>query len=230
MSDAKPDVNQDCAAIPQRPGHRLGDVSGPVVSSAPNLLEGYGGLDGEEGAGTGVDSAIFQVPRIGKTIPNGIDKSRGLPLSLSDNEGGGGKTQMMGEIKVALKKEVKQEGDQLVLEVLQCRNITYKFKSPDHLPDLYVKLYVVNVATQKRIIKKKTRVCRHDREPSFNETFRFSLNPTGHSLQLFLVSNGGKFMKKTLIGEAYIWLDKVDMRKRVVSWHKLLVNSTHNQS
>lgn len=45
-------------------------------------------------------------------------------------------------------------------------------------------------------------------------------------LQLFLVSNGGKFMKKTLIGEAYIWLDKVDMRKRVVSWHKLFVSST----
>nr|XP_046206395.1 protein piccolo-like isoform X2 [Oncorhynchus gorbuscha] len=213
-----------------RPGHRLGDVSGPVVSSAPSLMEGYGGLDGDEGAGTGVDSAIFQVPCIGKIIPNGPDKFRGLPLSLSDSEGGGGKTQVMGEIKVALKKEVKQEGDQLILEVLQCRNITYKFKSPDHLPDLYVKLYVVNVATQKRIIKKKTRVCRHDREPSFNETFRFSLNPTGHSLQLFLVSNGGKFMKKTLIGEAYIWLDKVDMRKRVVSWHKLLVSSTHNQS
>lgn len=132
---------------------------------------------------------------------------------------------MMGEIKVALKKEVKTEGDQLVLEILQCRNITYKFKSPDHLPDLYVKLYVVNVATQKRIIKKKTRVCRHDREPSFNETFRFPLNPTGHSIQLFLVSNGGKFMKKTLIGEAYIWLDKVDMRKRVVSWHKLLAST-----
>uniref|UniRef100_I3KCI9 Protein piccolo n=1 Tax=Oreochromis niloticus TaxID=8128 RepID=I3KCI9_ORENI len=137
-----------------------------------------------------------------------------------------GKTQVMGEIKVALKKEVKTEGDQLVLEILQCRNITYKFKSPDHLPDLYVKLYVVNVATQKRIIKKKTRICRHDREPSFNETFRFPLNPTGHSIQLFLVSNGGKFMKKTLIGEAYIWLDKVDMRKRVVSWHKLFVSST----
>jgi protein piccolo len=46
--------------------------------------------------------------------------------------------------------------------------------------------------------------------------------------QLFLVSNGGKFVKKTLIGEAYIWLDKVDMRKRVVSWHKLLVST--NQS
>lgn len=136
----------------------------------------------------------------------------------------GSKTQVMGEIKVALKKEVKTEGDQLVLEILQCRNITYKFKSPDHLPglklaclctcmnegmcvflfrllfrltnpwsmfflsnfpaDLYVKLYVVNVATQKRIIKKKTRVCRHDREPSFNETFRFPLNPTGHSIQV----------------------------------------------
>lgn len=44
----------------------------------------------------------------------------------------------MGEIKVALKKEVKTEGDQLVLEILQCRNITYKFKSPDHLPGLEV--------------------------------------------------------------------------------------------
>lgn len=46
----------------------------------------------------------------------------------------GGKTQVIGEIKVALKKEVKTEGDQLVLEILQCRNITYKFKTPDHLP------------------------------------------------------------------------------------------------
>lgn len=41
---------------------------------------------------------------------------------------------MIGEIKVALKKEMKTEGEQLVLEILQCRNITYKFKSPDHLP------------------------------------------------------------------------------------------------
>ncbi|XP_061533748.1 protein piccolo isoform X5 [Phycodurus eques] len=205
-----------------RPGHRLGDISGPVVLSAPSLVgDAYGGgLDGGAGGGTGVDSAIFQVPRIGTTIPNGTDKNH---MGTPENEGG--KTQVMGEIKVALKKEVKTDGDQLVLEILQCRNITYKFKSPDHLPDLYVKLYVVNVATQKRIIKKKTRVCRHDREPSFNETFRFPLNPTGHSIQLFLVSNGGKFVKKTLIGEAYIWLDKVDMRKRVVSWHKLLVSS-----
>lgn len=54
----------------------------------------------------------------------------------------------------------------------------------DLVPDLYVKLYVVNVATQKKIIKKKTRVCRHDREPSFNETFRIPLNPTGHAIQV----------------------------------------------
>uniref|UniRef100_A0A8C2D3H6 Protein piccolo n=1 Tax=Cyprinus carpio TaxID=7962 RepID=A0A8C2D3H6_CYPCA len=170
----------------------------------------------------------------------------GSAFSLLDEEGGTneeelpyrcvcvcaglGKTQVMGEIKIALKKEMKTEGEHLVLEILQCRNITYKFKSPDHLPDLYVKLYVVNVATQKRIIKKKTRVCRHDREPSFNETFRFCMNPTGHSIQLFLVSNGGKFVKKTLIGEAYVWLDKVDLRKRVVSWHKLLASTAQIHS
>lgn len=170
-----------------------------------------------------MDSAIFQVPRFGK-IPNGTEA---VKSPHGDTEG---KTQVVGEIKIALKKEMKTEGDNLVLEILQCRNITYKFKSPDHLPDLYVKLYVVNVATQKRIIKKKTRVCRHDREPSFNETFRFCMNPIGHSIQLFLVSNGGKFVKKTLIGEAYVWLDKVDLRKRVVSWHKLLASTAQIHS
>lgn len=61
--------------------------------------------------------------------------------------------------------------------------------------DLYVKLYVVNVATQKRIIKKKTRVCRHDREPSFNETFRFPLNPTGHSIQVRMAASHAEARK-----------------------------------
>ncbi|KAA0720887.1 Protein piccolo [Triplophysa tibetana] len=163
-------------------------------------------------------------------IPGGRHLTLRKALSEERPQPDGGKTQVMGEIKIALKKEMKTEGEHLVLEILQCRNITYKFKSPDHLPDLYVKLYVVNVATQKRIIKKKTRVCRHDREPSFNETFRFCMNPTGHSIQLFLVSNGGKFVKKTLIGEAYVWLDKVDLRKRVVSWHKLLASTAQIHS
>ncbi|XP_018585967.2 protein piccolo-like [Scleropages formosus] len=199
---------------PTRPGHRPTEASVKTVPAVTNLnLE-------EEGGADAVDSAIFQVPQIGKAIPNGTDKIRGL--DPGDNQG---KTQVMGEIKIALKKETKTEGEQLIVEILQCRNITFKFKSPDHLPDLYVKLYVVNVATQKKLIKKKTRVCRHDREPSFNETFRFTLNPTGHSLQLFLVSNGGKFVKKTLVGEAYVWLDKVDLRKRTTSWHKLLASS-----
>lgn len=43
----------------------------------------------------------------------------------------------MGEIKLALKKEMKTDGEQLIVEILQCRNITYKFKSPDHLPGIY---------------------------------------------------------------------------------------------
>ncbi|XP_035762698.1 protein piccolo isoform X3 [Neolamprologus brichardi] len=203
--------------------------SGDAPVTAASLDSGLSGsaysLLDEEAEANEVDSAIFQVPRFGK-IPNGTDVIKSS-LGHSDTEG---KTQVMGEIKIALKKEMKTEGEHLVLEILQCRNITYKFKTPDHLPDLYVKLYVVNIATQKRIIKKKTRVCRHDREPSFNETFRFCMNPTGHALQLFLVSNGGKFVKKTLIGEAYVWLDKVDLRKRVVSWHKLLASTAQIHS
>ncbi|XP_068162998.1 protein piccolo [Antennarius striatus] len=214
---------------PQSIGARSSYRSGDAPVTAASLDSGLSGsaysLLDEEGETNEVDSAIFQVPRFGK-IPNGTDVMKSS-MGHGDTEG---KSQVMGEIKIALKKEVKTEGDHLVLEILQCRNITYKFKSPDHLPDLYVKLYVVNIATQKRIIKKKTRVCRHDREPSFNETFRFCMNPAGHSLQLFLVSNGGKFMKKTLIGEAYVWLDKVDLRKRVVSWHKLLASTAQIHS
>ncbi|KAM8883590.1 protein piccolo isoform 2-T2 [Synchiropus picturatus] len=214
---------------PQSGGARSSYRSGDAPVTAASLDSGLSGsaysLLDEEGETNEVDSAIFQVPRFGK-IPNGTD---GMKSSLGHGDSEG-KSQVMGEIKIALKKEMKTEGEHLVLEILQCRNITFKFKSPDHLPDMYVKLYVVNIATQKRVIKKKTRVCRHDREPSFNETFRFCMNPTGHSLQLFLVSNGGKFVKKTLIGEAYVWLDRLDLRKRAVSWHKLLASSAQIHS
>ncbi|XP_066489524.1 protein piccolo [Tiliqua scincoides] len=209
---------------PTRPtNHRPGESSVSTGSSASSFGNGYS-VDSEGNSSTTTaDTNLFPIPRIGKMSQNGQEPVKQPGAGLTETEG---KTQVMGEIKIALKKEMKTDGEQLIVEILQCRNITYKFKSPDHLPDLYVKLYVVNLATQKRVIKKKTRVCRHDREPSFNETFRLSLSPTGHSLQILLVSNGGKFMKKTLIGEAYIWLDKVDLRKRIVNWHKLLVSST----
>lgn len=49
----------------------------------------------------------------------------------------------MGEIKIALKKEMKTEGEHLVLEILQCRNITYKFKTPDHLPGIVIIMVIV---------------------------------------------------------------------------------------
>ncbi|NXK30307.1 PCLO protein, partial [Piprites chloris] len=208
---------------PTRPtNHRPAESSVSTGSSASSFGSGYS-MDSEGSSSATGENNLFPIPRIGKMSQNGQEPVKQSGVGLADSEG---KTQVMGEIKIALKKEMKTDGEQLIVEILQCRNITYKFKSPDHLPDLYVKLYVVNISTQKRVIKKKTRVCRHDREPSFNETFRFSLSPAGHSLQILLVSNGGKFMKKTLIGEAYIWLDKVDLRKRIVNWHKLLVSST----
>ncbi|KAK5611879.1 hypothetical protein CRENBAI_007927 [Crenichthys baileyi] len=166
-----------------RSSYRSSDAPVTAASLDSGLSGSAYSLLDEEGETNEVDSAIFQVPRFGK-IPNGTDVIKSS-MGQSDGEG---KTQVMGEIKIALKREMRTEGEHLVLEILQCRNITYKFKTPDHLPDLYVKLYVVNIATQKRIIKKKTRVCRHDREPSFNETFRFCMNPTGHSLQKKSVS------------------------------------------
>uniref|UniRef100_A0A452QZM9 Protein piccolo n=1 Tax=Ursus americanus TaxID=9643 RepID=A0A452QZM9_URSAM len=204
--------------------HRPAESSVSTGSSGSSFGSGYS-VDSEGSSSTTGETNLFPIPRIGKMGQNGQEpvKQPGVGVVTADPEV---KTQVMGEIKIALKKEMKTDGEQLIVEILQCRNITYKFKSPDHLPDLYVKIYVMNISTQKKVIKKKTRVCRHDREPSFNETFRFSLSPAGHSLQILLFSNGGKFMKKTLIGEACIWLDKVDLRKRIVNWHKLLVSPT----
>ncbi|GCC20828.1 hypothetical protein chiPu_0019396, partial [Chiloscyllium punctatum] len=212
--------------------HRTTESSISTASSISSVGSGY-----SEGSTPGGEYSVFTAPQMGKMSQDTDLTMKGEKHKVSDQlkqQGLGlaetdGKTQVMGEIKIALKKEMKTDGEQLIVEILQCRNITYKFKSPDHLPDLYVKLYVINISTQKRTFKKKTRVCRHDREPSFNETFRFSLNPAGHSLQILLVSNGGKFMRKTLIGEAYICLDKVDLRKRMVNWHKLFVSSTESQ-
>ncbi|XP_007943092.1 protein piccolo [Orycteropus afer afer] len=206
---------------PTKPtNHRPAESSVSTGSSGSSFGSGYS-VDSEGSSSTAGETNVFPIPRIGKMGQNGQEPVK--QPGLTDAEV---KTQVMGEIKIALKKEMKTDGEQLIVEILQCRNITYKFKSPDHLPDLYVKIYVLNISTQKKVIKKKTRVCRHDREPSFNETFRFSLSPAGHSLQILLFSNGGKFMKKTLIGEACIWLDKVDLRKRIVNWHKLLVSPT----
>ncbi|XP_055509487.1 protein piccolo isoform X2 [Leucoraja erinacea] len=212
--------------------HRVTESSISTTSSVSSGGSGYS-VDSEGSTTTGDGSVFTDTPtcKISQDAEIKEEKhkaSEPFTQALGPAETNG-KTQVMGEIKIALKKEMKTDGEQLLVEILQCRNITYKFKSPDHLPDLYVKLYVINISTQKRVFKKKTRICRHDREPSFNETFRFSLSPAGHSLQILLISNGGKFMRKTLIGEAYIWLDKVDLRKRVVNWHKLLVSSTESQ-
>nr|XP_048289548.1 protein piccolo isoform X3 [Myodes glareolus] len=208
---------------PTKPAnHRPAESSVSTGSSGSSVGSGYS-VDSEGSSSAAGETNLLPIPRIGKMGQNGQDPVKQPGMGAADPEA---KTQVMGEIKLALKKEMKTDGEQLIVEILQCRNITYKFKSPDHLPDLYVKIYVINISTQKKVIKKKTRVCRHDREPSFNETFRFSLSPAGHSLQILLFSNGGKFMKKTLIGEACIWLDKVDLRKRIVNWHKLLVTPT----
>ncbi|NXB76625.1 PCLO protein, partial [Donacobius atricapilla] len=162
--------------------HRPAESSVSTGSSASSFGSGYS-MDSEGSSSATGENNLFPIPRIGKMSQNGQEPVKPSGVGVTDSEG---KTQVMGEIKIALKKEMKTDGEQLIVEILQCRNITYKFKSPDHLPDLYVKLYVVNISTQKRVIKKKTRVCRHDREPSFNETFRFSLSPAGHSLQVIL--------------------------------------------
>ncbi|XP_070557970.1 uncharacterized protein [Ptychodera flava] len=136
--------------------------------------------------------------------------------------------EMTGEIKLALRKEVRLEGDILYVEIIQARKITYKFKVTDHLPDLYVKAYLV--VGNKRVAKKKTRICKHDLEPTFNETFKYNTSIKGLALQIMLWADGGRFGRNLLVGEALIWLDTVNFsRGSVEGWYKLFL-SPHSTS
>ncbi|XP_077977493.1 regulating synaptic membrane exocytosis protein 4-like [Glandiceps talaboti] len=131
---------------------------------------------------------------------------------------------MTGEIKLVLRKDTRHEGDtNLHVQIVQARKITYKFKVTDHLPDLYVKAYMI--VGHKRISKKKTRICRHDLEPTFNETFQYNANVKGLALQIMLWADGGRFGRNTLIGEALIWLDTINFNQGAVDgWYKLFLS------
>ncbi|XP_030616442.1 protein piccolo-like [Delphinapterus leucas] len=124
-------------------------------SSGSSFGSGYS-VDSEGSSSTAGDTNLFPIPRIGKVGQNGQEpiKQPGVGIGLADTEV---KTQVMGEIKIALKKEMKTDGEQLIVGILQCRHITYKFKSPDHLPDLYVKIYVMNISTQEKVDQEKNK-------------------------------------------------------------------------
>ncbi|XP_033646598.1 uncharacterized protein LOC117305823 isoform X2 [Asterias rubens] len=129
-----------------------------------------------------------------------------------------------GEIRIGLKKETKADGDKLYVEIIQCRKISYKFKT-ENPPDLYVKGYLV--VGDRKVSKKKTHICKFSKEPNFNEVFMYSTSVTGLALQVSLWADGGRFGRNTLLGEAMIWLDNVPFipNSESEAWYKLLLAS-----
>ncbi|XP_022106431.1 uncharacterized protein LOC110987729 isoform X2 [Acanthaster planci] len=134
-----------------------------------------------------------------------------------------------GEIQLGLKKESKADGDQLYVEVIQCRKISYKFKT-EHPPDLYVKGYLV--VGDRKVSKKKTHICKFAKEPRFNEVFMYNTSVTGLALQISLWADGGRFGRNTLLGETMIWLDNVTFiaNNETEAWYKLLLASSKSPS
>ncbi|XP_038053965.1 uncharacterized protein LOC119726383 [Patiria miniata] len=134
-----------------------------------------------------------------------------------------------GEIRLGLKKESKADGDQLYVEVIQCRKISYKFKT-ENPPDLYVKGYLV--VGDRKVSKKKTHIAKFTKEPKFNEVFMYNTSVTGLALQVSLWADGGRFGRNTLLGDAMIWLDNVNFIPNADSeaWYKLLLASSKSPS
>ncbi|XP_041458094.1 uncharacterized protein LOC121410223 isoform X1 [Lytechinus variegatus] len=135
-----------------------------------------------------------------------------------------GEYEISGEMKIGFRRELKTEGQNLYVQIFQCRKIRHKGKPMDH-PDLYVKAYVV--MGERKVTKKKTRVCRQEKDPTFNEVFVYHTNVKGIAIEVSLWAAGGRFGRNTLIGEALIWLDDLKLdQSEVVGWYKLLLSTS----
>ncbi|XP_030841293.1 regulating synaptic membrane exocytosis protein 1 isoform X2 [Strongylocentrotus purpuratus] len=135
-----------------------------------------------------------------------------------------GEYEISGEMKIGFRRELKTEGQNLYVQIFQCRKIRHKGKPMDH-PDLYVKAYVV--MGERKITKKKTRVCRQEKDPTFNEVFVYHTDVKGIAIEVSLWAAGGRFGRNTLIGEALIWLDDLKLdQSEVVGWYKLLLSTS----
>ncbi|KAI8511774.1 hypothetical protein Bbelb_108740, partial [Branchiostoma belcheri] len=124
--------------------------------------------------------------------------------------------------------EIHEQGEMLMVHIVNVQNITYRFKSDDYLPDLYVKCYLV--VGNRKVAKKKTRTCKSDREPEFNEMLKFDLEFGKSILQvtnqkLFSESAGRwwKVWSEHFNRETLIWLDNVNLQHGVKAWYKLML-------
>ncbi|CAH1265356.1 PCLO [Branchiostoma lanceolatum] len=142
------------------------------------------------------------------------------PGQLMD-PGSMGNPEVTAEVRLNLRTEIHEQGEMLMVHIVNVQNITYRFKSDDYLPDLYVKCYLV--VGNRKVAKKKTRTCKSDREPEFNEMLKFDLEFGKSILQVNLLEDGGKFGRNTLIGETLIWLDNVNLQHGVKAWYKLML-------
>ncbi|XP_066284221.1 protein piccolo-like isoform X4 [Branchiostoma lanceolatum] len=142
------------------------------------------------------------------------------PGQLMD-PGSMGNPEVTAEVRLNLRTEINEQGEMLMVHIVNVQNITYRFKSDDYLPDLYVKCYLV--VGNRKVAKKKTRTCKSDREPEFNEMLKFDLEFGKSILQVNLLEDGGKFGRNTLIGETLIWLDNVNLQHGVKAWYKLML-------
>ncbi|XP_078596755.1 uncharacterized protein LOC144873342 isoform X4 [Branchiostoma floridae x Branchiostoma japonicum] len=142
------------------------------------------------------------------------------PGQLMD-PGSMGNPEVTAEVRLNLRTEIHDQGEMLMVHIVNVQNITYRFKSDDYLPDLYVKCYLV--VGNRKVAKKKTRTCKSDREPEFNEMLKFDLEFGKSILQVNLLEDGGKFGRNTLIGETLIWLDNVNLQHGVKAWYKLML-------
>ncbi|XP_071961422.1 uncharacterized protein [Antedon mediterranea] len=130
-----------------------------------------------------------------------------------------------GEIKLGLKKDKRSDGDYFYVDIIQCRKMTFKLKDTDHIPDVYVKLFLF--MGNKKVSKKKSHTIKQQLEPVFSQEFIFHKPIIGASLQVMLWADGGRFSRNTMVGETMIWLDNVDMSSgKVTAWYRLFTPSS----
>ncbi|CAH1775833.1 unnamed protein product [Owenia fusiformis] len=91
---------------------------------------------------------------------------------------------------------------------------------PGHLPDTYVKIYLMQ--GNKRIKKRKTKVVKTDNYHIYNEKLHLSAcNVHGRHIQASVWAKGGCLDKKQCKGEVVVKLDSIDLGTLTVSWYRI---------
>ncbi|KAJ0050294.1 hypothetical protein NL108_015054 [Boleophthalmus pectinirostris] len=135
---------------------------------------------------------------------------------VSSGAGPGSSGAELGQIKLS----ISYKNQKLFIMVMHIRGLVSLPDGTD--PDPYVKLYLL--PDPQKTSKRKTKVTRKTRNPTYNEMLVYERIPRGdldHRMIHLRVLGDGSFWENPVLGETFIPLSSVSPGQHWVDWHQL---------